>query len=416
MDPDLITGRRFYSTTPEYEAPAQHKLKHNEKFSKTFLVWNGLISDPFLTIEWYRVSFKQNPVDLLSRGMSPKELLTSGLWFKGPLFLKSDISHIIHNDSTNRTPAQELPKAETSLLAVGIRNETEFNLQFLNKYSCFVKLLRVTAFILRFVKNCRCKLRSIKHTGNSLSMNELKEAKLTKWKHATVHKIQPGDMVIIKDDNFPPLQWRMGRAKEIFPDEDSAVRVVTVQTVQGEFKRAVNKLFVTNRQRNRFLKDLTLSTGAECLRSEKEDCSKLIMIQQTRQRSDFQGQTAYTREDIKEALVQAMAAFLQICVRRRGTVDSIAPSRLRLSPYRFATSAEDITRCLNGTLRQNVPVKWRPLRLTAAVVAKLACTKALRGSELPPASAGGSGLAAPISRSMESIAAGDRSMGDDNPF
>lgn len=67
-------------------------------------------------------------------------------------------------------------------------------------------------------------------------------------------------------------------------------------------------------------------------------------------------------------------------------------------------------------VRQNVPVKWRPLRLTAAVVAKLACTKALRGSELPPASAGGSGLAAPISRSMESIAAGDKSMGDDNPF
>lgn len=55
-------------------------------------------------------------------------------------------------------------------------------------------------------------------------------------------------------------------------------------------------------------------------------------------------------------------------------------------------------------VRQNVPVRCLPLRPTDAVVAKLACTSALRGNELPLANALCMGFAALINRSKESIA------------
>lgn len=55
-------------------------------------------------------------------------------------------------------------------------------------------------------------------------------------------------------------------------------------------------------------------------------------------------------------------------------------------------------------VRQKVPVKCLPLLPTAAEVAKLACTKALLGNEVPvAANTLGIGLAALMSRSSESM-------------
>jgi len=49
-------------------------------------------------------------------------------------------------------------------------------------------------------------------------------------------------MVIIRDENLPPLQWRLGRVQKIHPGSDSIVRVVTVKTSLGNMKRPVVKL------------------------------------------------------------------------------------------------------------------------------------------------------------------------------
>jgi hypothetical protein len=38
-------------------------------------------------------------------------------------------------------------------------------------------------------------------------------------------------MVLIKDQNLPPLQWHLGRVSEIFPDNDGVVRVE--QSIHG---------------------------------------------------------------------------------------------------------------------------------------------------------------------------------------
>jgi hypothetical protein len=44
-------------------------------------------------------------------------------------------------------------------------------------------------------------------------------------------------MVLIADDNLPPLLWKLGRILEIHPGPDNRVRVVTIRTPQGICKR-----------------------------------------------------------------------------------------------------------------------------------------------------------------------------------
>lgn len=49
-------------------------------------------------------------------------------------------------------------------------------------------------------------------------------------------------LVIIKDSHMPPQKWRIGRIVDLHPGSDGRVRVVTVRTTQGSFRRPVVKL------------------------------------------------------------------------------------------------------------------------------------------------------------------------------
>ncbi|KAJ8974984.1 hypothetical protein NQ317_005859 [Molorchus minor] len=56
--------------------------------------------------------------------------------------------------------------------------------------------------------------------------------------------ITPGMMVIMVEDNLPPMLWSLGRIQEVYPGEDNIVRVVTVKTAKGVFKRTVKKICI----------------------------------------------------------------------------------------------------------------------------------------------------------------------------
>lgn len=66
-----------------------------------------------------------------------------------------------------------------------------------------------------------------------------------KWKAGESPKLQPGMMVILKDDNSHPLNWKLGRISEIHPGPDNIVRVASVKCANGAIvRRAVRKLCV----------------------------------------------------------------------------------------------------------------------------------------------------------------------------
>lgn len=63
----------------------------------------------------------------------------------------------------------------------------------------------------------------------------------SKWKTSAKTKLQVGDLVLISE-NTPPLQWPLGRVHQLHPGSDGIVRVVTVKTNNGLFKRGLCKI------------------------------------------------------------------------------------------------------------------------------------------------------------------------------
>lgn len=62
-----------------------------------------------------------------------------------------------------------------------------------------------------------------------------------KW-CTTTPNIKVGDLVLLKSNLSRPLQWPRGRIEAVHPGADNVVRVVTVRTRNGLFKRPVNKI------------------------------------------------------------------------------------------------------------------------------------------------------------------------------
>jgi hypothetical protein len=62
-----------------------------------------------------------------------------------------------------------------------------------------------------------------------------------RWQNTTPN-LQPGDLVLVKDDNTTRLQWPIAVITGTHLGKDNSVRVVTLQTPKGIFKRPIEKI------------------------------------------------------------------------------------------------------------------------------------------------------------------------------
>lgn len=67
--------------------------------------------------------------------------------------------------------------------------------------------------------------------------------KYNKWRSPT-RNVTVGDVVLLQESGLVPTKWPLGRVTEIHPGKDNLVRVVTVKTSQGCYKRPVSKVAV----------------------------------------------------------------------------------------------------------------------------------------------------------------------------
>ena len=118
---------------------------------------------------WDHVRGVENPADLVSRGTSPITLMSCTLWWKGPLWLQG----LQETSETVRLPEQIHPSLESLReMKVHSRHQTEETAILVVKspaqvgiseaircedYSNVFKLLRVTAYVLRFVRNLKAR-------------------------------------------------------------------------------------------------------------------------------------------------------------------------------------------------------------------------------------------------------------------
>lgn len=64
----------------------------------------------------------------------------------------------------------------------------------------------------------------------------------TKWKQNLAVVLKVGSLVLIQDENAPPLLWKLGRVTKLYPGSDGITRVVDVKTFTGDYQRAITKL------------------------------------------------------------------------------------------------------------------------------------------------------------------------------
>ena len=65
--------------------------------------------------------------------------------------------------------------------------------------------------------------------------------KFTKW-HSPSRNARVGDVVLLQEDGLLPSKWQLARITQVHPGHDGIVRVVTVKTKTGTYKRPVTKV------------------------------------------------------------------------------------------------------------------------------------------------------------------------------
>lgn len=120
---------------------------------------------------WSYVPSKSNPADLTSRGVKADCISSSTLWWSGPDFLNQTQ---IQFPIAPNTKHQSLP--ETCLHTTDILKQNNNNLisNLIHKKSSFTSLIRIVAYIQRFIFNC--KTQNNKNISY-LTLTELKSSK-----------------------------------------------------------------------------------------------------------------------------------------------------------------------------------------------------------------------------------------------
>ncbi|XP_055590511.1 uncharacterized protein LOC129758539 [Uranotaenia lowii] len=170
--------------------------------------------------EWRHVSGLDNPADLISRGISPTNIVDNHFWWNGPAWLKEnreqwptssdDIPADVGNDELRRT----------TVAATG-SSYADFNEWFFGKFSSYFEMIRKTAYLLRFMKLIQKKLEG--EPNAFLSSAEIKEAE-----RVLIHRVQQETFAaeitaLRKNEDVSsksPLKWFRP-----FLDEDGLVRL-----------------------------------------------------------------------------------------------------------------------------------------------------------------------------------------------
>lgn len=133
---------------------------------------------------WRHCPGRDNPADIPSRGIRPSELANNRRWSSGPDWLAENESEAPTDEEEKVVPQDEcfvemkatkLPKSST--LTLTNSSQTISQIIKCERFGTLQRLLRVTAYVLRFVKAMKAVIKGSSGVqGDSLSANEIDEA------------------------------------------------------------------------------------------------------------------------------------------------------------------------------------------------------------------------------------------------
>lgn len=106
--------------------------------------------------EWHYVKSEQNPADCASRGLLPTKLLNFNLWWQGPDFLTEQQT----SEDSLGVYTTTMGSTNCAKTAISTHQNEHLITTLLNKCSSLTRIIRVIAWIQRFITNLRNKTKS----------------------------------------------------------------------------------------------------------------------------------------------------------------------------------------------------------------------------------------------------------------
>ncbi|XP_065060233.1 uncharacterized protein LOC135687567 [Rhopilema esculentum] len=133
---------------------------------------------------WRYCPTSNNPADIASRGIDCSKMQSNEFWWNGPQFLENDSEFWPVNEIA---PSQQI---EINTNVVVTENNDQLNLNKIIpcvNYSSFIRLIRVTALVLKFVAILKGKVKNLQTDISDDFLSKVNEAKIM-W-HLEVQKV-----------------------------------------------------------------------------------------------------------------------------------------------------------------------------------------------------------------------------------
>ena len=168
---------------------------------------------------WHYCASKDNPADFLTRGLTCENLISSGLWWNGPQWLSLPLEYQPAQQRSEDIPpeaCEEERRVTRVCTAVAVKPFVD-----MSRYGTWMKLIRVTAYVLKAVKLFKAKCKS---QVTELSAEEMQQAELKccMWVQQDSYK---EDYEQLKAGEVLPKSSRLLKLDPYYDKTDQVIRV-----------------------------------------------------------------------------------------------------------------------------------------------------------------------------------------------
>ena len=165
--------------------------------------------------QWRHVSGKNNPADIATRQLKLENLNNNKLWWFGPEFIKQQ--KWPEEKSIAESPEVLIEEKQKSTTANVVNDSESMNIHNIidiERFSSYNKLLRVTSYVLRFVKRLR---HTNEHLDNEISTEEIIESEKLWIRHEQMLQKSRDDNInlILDDDKIQRAKTRISEANNL---------------------------------------------------------------------------------------------------------------------------------------------------------------------------------------------------------
>ena len=180
---------------------------------------------------WRFCPGSENPADLPSRGLSAQELIANETWWNGPSFLHrphetwpNDVT--LQGDTINEDALIEMVKRPPEVIHVLTTKEADLDeidiakVIDVKRYSKLTRLLRVTAYVLRFMRIVKGRSQT---TMSELNANEINEAEIL-WIKSIQNESFPTEQKLLKGISIASTTTNYMTQFGLFVDDKGIIR------------------------------------------------------------------------------------------------------------------------------------------------------------------------------------------------